>query len=243
MTCDILIRTCRRDLPWLDLCLAAVERFARGFGQVVVVLPRGQEPWLRRHRELPSWCRLELCPDYADDYLGQQVTKLHADAFTDAELVCHLDSDCVLRRVTTPDDLAPDGRPWIVARPYAELGRHWPWRACTEEFLGWPVDDDFMQRPPFVYPRSLYGQVRAHCAERHRHDIDTWVLGRPARGFSEFNAMGAFARARRPRDFRWLDAPGGDPPDQRCLWYWSRDGVTAQTRRDVAAVLVDDGPS
>ncbi|MEU1817001.1 hypothetical protein ABZ543_17660 [Streptomyces roseifaciens] len=53
------------------------------------------------------------CPDYAEDYLGQQVTKVLADRLTDADFIAHLDSDCVIRRVRDPpphEPGGPDGR-------------------------------------------------------------------------------------------------------------------------------------
>ncbi len=241
MRCDIFVRTCRRDLPWLQLCLAAVERHARGFRSVVVVLPRSHEPWVRRRAPLPSRVRVELCPDVADDYLGQQVTKLHADAYSDADLFYHLDSDCVLAHPTTPEDLAPGGRPRVVMRRYATLGRHWPWQRPTEEFLGWPVAYDYMQQPPFVYPRQLYAAVRAHSLAVHGQDIASYVLARPPRGFSEFNVLGAYGHARHPGAFTWIDADERDPGPAPCRWYWSWAGVDAEVRREVAALLA--GPA
>jgi len=35
------------------------------------------------------------CEEYEDDYIGQQITKLNADNFTDAPLIAHIDSDCI----------------------------------------------------------------------------------------------------------------------------------------------------
>lgn len=240
MTCDILIRTWRRDLAWLELCLAAVGGHARGFDSTVVVLPRSQEPWLRRAFPLPSWVRLELCPDYRDDYLGQQVSKLNADTYTSADLVCHLDSDCILSRLTTPDDLAPEGRPVVNMRHYNELDRHWPWRAPTEGFLGVPVEHDFMQQPPFVYPRPLYAQLRDFALATHGVALDAYVLNAGPRGFSEFNALGAYAFTYRRDDFTWVDAGTREP---HCQWFWTWAGVDAPTRAQVAALLPPAPPS
>jgi hypothetical protein len=243
MNCDILIRTWRKDLPWVELCLAAIERYARGFRSVVVVLPRSAEPWLRRYVRSSARVRVELCRDFPDDYLGQQVTKLFADTYSDADLVCHVDSDCILSRPTTPEDLAPHGRPRVVMRPYSLLGRHWPWRGPTEEFLRWPVEHDFMQQPPFVYPRSLYSEVRAHSEVVHRQDIETYVMSRPPRGFSEFNVLGAFGRVRHPDDFIWVDSSLEDPGRGCSRWYWSWAGLDRSTRKEIEALLAVGGQS
>jgi hypothetical protein len=237
MTCDILVRTCRKDLPWLELCLAAIDRYAQGFHSVIVVLPRSSEPWLKSRLGTLRRVRVEFCRDYADDYLGQQVTKLFADTYSDAELICHIDSDCILSRPTTPEHLAPDGRPRVVMRPYALLGRHWPWRQPTQAFIGSTVEYDFMQQPPFVYPRRLYSDVRNHAQVVHGQDLESYVTGGPPRGFSEFNVLGALAYARHWEEFMWVDNSIQDPGEPYCRWYWSWEGLDSSTRRDIEALI------
>ena len=161
MTCDIFIRSYWKDLDWLQLCLASIAKYCGGFRSVIVVLPRSTEGWLRRCA-LPGGVRIEFCRDYRDDYLGQQVTKLLADSFTDSDYICHVDSDCIFFRQTSPEDFIIDSKPRIFKRPCALLGQHQPWQRPVEKFLGWSVPDDFMQCPPFVFPRWLYQQVREH---------------------------------------------------------------------------------
>ncbi|MFJ9825133.1 hypothetical protein ACIRSU_12235 [Streptomyces sp. NPDC101160] len=191
--------------------------------------------------------RLTVCPDYRDDYLGQQVSKLHADEFTDADLICHVDSDVVFTRPVSPADLLDAGLPWIVRRAVSLLGRHRPWLAPTEEFLGRPVAYDFMQQPPFTYPRWLYPEVRALSLARHGIPLDRYVAGRPPRGFSEFNVLGAHAYAAHRAEFAWYDADAHTDtyPDtgtdaarvpRLCRWYWSRGGIDAALRRELEEI-------
>src|ERR1700694_677382 len=97
VSCALFIRAYWKDLDWLELCLASRTRYCSGFHDVVVTIPRGSEPWLRRAC-LPRVARIEFCRDYRDDYLGQQSTKLHADTFTDADFICHVDADCIFVR-------------------------------------------------------------------------------------------------------------------------------------------------
>lgn len=240
MTCDIFIRSYRKDLGWLELCLAAVAKFCRGFRAVVVVVPRASERWLRRLPPLAPNVRVEICPDYADDYLGQQLTKLQADHFTDADFVCHVDSDCIFTQPVSPDDLLDAGRPRIVMRSYASLDRHWPWQAPTEAFLGWKVTHDFMQRPPFVFPRWIYAEFRAHARSQHGMDLEQYILSRPPRAFSEFNALGAFAHARHTQSFSWELVGDERTADSTCRWYWSWGGLDDGTRTEIEALLQSD---
>jgi len=237
LTCDLFIRSYWKDLGWLQLCLAAIERYCGGFRSVIVVVPRSTGPWLRRLPALAAAARVELCCDYRDDYLGQQATKLMADTWTEADFICHLDSDCIFCRPTTPEDLIVAGRPRIFMSPCSRLGRHWPWRRPTEDFLGWPVSHSFMQRPPFTFPRWIYGELRAHAAAVHGVDLERYVTCQPPRGFSEFNVLGAFAHARHRDDFVWIEDGGADADPPPCRWYWSWGGLDGGTRREIEALL------
>jgi hypothetical protein len=205
---------------------------------VVVVSPRTGAPAVRR--ALPEWARLEICPNYRDDYLGQQVSKLYADELTDADLISHVDSDVVFVRPTIPNDLLDAGRPRIIRRDVGRLGRHRPWLASTERFLGLPVAYDFMQQPPFTYPRWLYPRVRAHCLTRHGMSLERYVTNRPPRGFSEFNVLGAYAEAYHPTAFAWREASMYQEPPF-CRWYWSREGLDVARRRELDGLLAGVG--
>jgi hypothetical protein len=235
--CDILIRSYWKDFAWLELCLQSIAQYARGFRSVIVVVPEASRPWLKRFHLAAPRLEVAFCANYRDDYLGQQVTKLLADTYTDAPFICHLDSDCILVRPVAPDELIEDGRPRVVMRPYEQLGRHWPWQRPTEEFLRTAVTHDFMQRPPFVYPRWIYPELRDFARAAHTLELERYILTCPTRGFSEFNVLGAFAKARHAADFVWIDARESDPGEPICRWYWSWGGVGPTVRREVKALL------
>jgi hypothetical protein len=237
VTCDIFIRSYAKDFEWLGYCLESIVRFWSGFRAVVVVVPESSRPLLRRLR-LPSGAAdLRFCPDYRDDYLGQQATKLSADAYTDADLICHVDSDCVFTRPTTTADFLVAGRPRIQIHPLSLLDRHYPWREPTRGFLGWEVDFDFMRHPPFVYPRWIYGELRSHSQRVHGIDLEAYVMSRPPRGFSEFNVLGAFAYQRHRDLFAWVDTSREPAVPPHCRWYWSWGGLDAVLRREIETLL------
>jgi hypothetical protein len=236
INCDLFIRGYWKDLGWLALCLASVRRYCHGFRDTVVVLPRSSDPWLRR-RGLPRVGRIEWCRDYRDDYLGQQATKLMADSFTDADFICHVDCDCIFIRPTSPENFIVGERPRVFKRPIELLGRERPWQAPTEKFLGWQVRDDFMYYPPFTFPRWLYALLREHTLTEHGMDLETYILAQPPRGFSEFNALGAFAWERCRDRFLWVEATVVPPRDAHCRWYWSWGGLDAKTRAEIEGFL------
>lgn len=181
--------------------------------------------------------RVVTCPDYRDDYLGQQVTKLHADLLSDADYICHVDSDCVFQRPTTPENLAGAGRPYVLMEPYARLDPHVPWRALTERFLGGKVTHEFMRRPPYTFPRWIYPELRDHCRALHGTTLEDYVLGRPPRGFSEFNALGAYAYRHHRDAFTWIDATHGSAPPEPCRVFWSRQDLDATVREEISRLL------
>jgi hypothetical protein len=223
MTCDIVIRTYWRDFDWLVFSLRSIERYCRGFRRVIVIVPGSSVPWLRRHPPLPPFVQLRTCTDFSDDYLGQQVTKLNVDRESDAEFICHVDADCVFTREACPADLIIDGRPRIYVRRVSDLPRHWPWTAPTADFLGEMPTHDFMQCPPFVYPAWLYSKLREWTQRAKGVSLDEWVLSRPPRGFSEFNALGAFAYSCFPDRFIWIRADDIGEEERACHWFWSRE--------------------
>jgi hypothetical protein len=223
----------------LRYCLASIERYCSGFRRVVVVIPEASTAkwhWLGLDAD-----RVRHCPLYRDDYLGQQVTKLHADQYTDADYICHVDSDCVFQRPTTPADLIDAGRPYVLMEPYARLDSHVPWRALTERFLGEKVSHEFMRRPPYTFPRWVYPALRRRCWARHGISLETYVLSQPPRGFSEFNALGAYAYRHHRDAFTWVDA--ADAPPQPCRVFWSRQSLDARVRQEIDRLLADDDRS
>lgn len=240
VSCDIVIRSYYRDFRWLRYCLASIDRYCHGFRNVVVVIPQtslAKWRWLGLRAD-----RVVCCPAYRDDYLGQQVTKLFADIYSDADYVCHVDSDCVFQRSTTPGDLADAGRPHVLMEPYARLDSHAPWQALTERFLGAEISYEFMRRPPYTYPRWLYPALRKWCQARHGVSLDEYVLSRPPRGFSEFNALGAYAYRHHRDSFAWLDVTDGAVPPGACRVFWSHRGLDAAVYQEICGLLnVADG--
>jgi len=238
MTADIFIRSYWKDLEWLQACVASIQKYCEGFRDVVVTLPHSSQAWLRRS-PLPAGIRVEFCDDYRDDYLGQQVTKLQADTFTDADYICHVDADCIFYRRTTPQDFILDGRPRILKQRRDLIPQEWPWRKPVEKFLGFQLLYDFMRQPPFVFPRWLYPEVREHCLSLHKLELAAYVVSQPARGFSEFNVLGALAWQRHHQSFVWIDAAGQPTVEPHCRWYWSWGGMDASIKAEIANILDD----
>jgi Family of unknown function (DUF6492) len=233
MHCDILIRSYYKDLGWLAYALRSIRRHCHGFSKVIVVVPQSS-------RERLDWLRLNgdvtiTCPNYRDDYLGQQVTKLMADTFSEADYICHIDSDCIFQRSTTPEDLLVGRRPAVLMAPYDSLDSHTPWKALTEQLLRREVPMEFMRTPPYTFPRWIYAAFRQHVSALHGTSLEKYVLRQPYRGFSEFNALGAYAYLYHHESFVWRDV--GHIHDSPCRVFWSWGGIDSATRREIEDLL------
>jgi hypothetical protein len=233
---DIFIRTYYKDLRWLAYCLRSIEKYAHGFRDVILVTPRSSAArltWSGLGRKVTT----HICEDFADDYLGQQVTKMLADHYSDADFVCHLDSDCILRRPVTPSDLISEGRAVISMAAYTALPHDEGWRRLSEGFLRRPVEFDFMRRPPFVYPRWLYAALRDHALRAHGTPLADHIVAQAPHGFSEFNAMGSLAYYQYFDQFRWRRLDCAERDESLCRWFWSWSGISPADEREIEAIL------
>jgi hypothetical protein len=196
-THGILIRTYDQDAPRLAYCLRSIEKFCKGFDQVVVVCPGASEPAIRPIVEGCSSVELRLCTNYENDYIGQQITKLRSHEFLETDFVFHIDSDCVFTQAFHPSDYVVDELPILYHREYDYFYRHGrrvPWQGVTSYFLRRQVDFEFMALFPLVYPRTIYGALERWFERVHGFPFEN-LIGHlnAAYEFSEFNLLGAFS--------------------------------------------------
>lgn len=253
MIADLFLRTYPGDFQWLKFLFRSLERHARGWRDLVLVLPYEGPPtgwnqlladlavdlgvsinaWADRLRAvdaLTGKIAVWSCQTYKDDYLGQCLTKLRAWEYTSADDVAYLDSDLVLVRPWTPTTLRHfDGRSIVEYREWADAGAALSaWHDVTKTLLrGQAPPFETMCRHPFQYPVQFVR--RAYEAMRH--------LAIEDRRISEFNYLGNYAILHE-RDSFYLRRPpqlhredGGAPdfsPDDLVYQFWSWGGITAE---------------
>lgn len=229
---DIVIRT--YVLPWLELSLLSIARHVEGYRTIVVVVPGSSVERLRGD-EMPASARaiLHQCPDYADDYAGEKVTKLSADALSDAELIVHLDSDCIFPApCSLPAPLTKDGLLVIRCRQRSRRSPADGWCRCIVDFRGEPLAFDALAPPLFNYVRGLYHSLRGHGVARHDMALEDWYPSRRPDTLSEFGLLEAHAWFHHRDDYRWVSAD--DVTGWRCHAYWSRSVSAANQRAELA---------
>jgi hypothetical protein len=201
----------------------------------MVIVPEGSGERLRLAGVTPA--RIRYCPRFPDDYLGQQVTKLYADTYTDADFIIHVDSDCIFRRTCSPSDLCKGGRPELLVTPCSQFPGRAPWQIATERFLRSKMSYDFMRRQPLMYPRWIYGELRQYARDLHKQELADYVMAQPPLGFSEFNALGAFAYSFYRSAFHWVET-GEIAFDERfCRIFWSREGLHEGHQCEIESIL------
>jgi hypothetical protein len=219
---DILIRSYYRDRAWLVLAVSSIGVFVRGYRRVIVVVPDASLARVDWRRE-PALRDVDLraCRDFPDDYVGQQITKLHADTYTDAEVILHLDSDNVF---VSPCDLSAalfeQGKLRIT---FAAAGRPAAdgWRRCASDFLRQDVPFDLTGPPPVAFRRSTYGALRRFCREAHGLPLHEYASRLRGDRLCEFAMLRGYALLHEPEEYRWADASIHDALPE-CRRFWSR---------------------
>lgn len=226
MTTSIFIRSYRGDRFWLDYCLRSLKKFAHGFKEIVVVLPKGDEP----HFDGTNFhgARVVWWDDLpGDGYLGQQHCKMYADTIVDSDYVFFVDSDCFAEGEVHPDMYRSGVKPIQLLRYWEGIGDAAIWEPITEKAMGFAPRFEHMAFVPLMYWRNTLTECRKYMEGVHDKTLGQYIQSVPARSFSEFNALGAFAHAFQPHLYDWrLADPATDGVSRIVKQYWSWGGFT-----------------
>jgi len=225
MIVDILYKTYRADIPWLNESLKTLRRYWSGHRRVVVVCPPEEVESVRR--VAGDTHIVPVDEQGIRGYIFQQAVKLNAHHYTDADYVVYGDCDCMWIRPVSPETyIRKDGLPEMLFTPYEAVPEAIQWKRPTETALQHEVFAEFMRRHPLVYHK------------RTLHKMDKWFLekyGMPASqlmlrhgqdwGLSEFNLMGAWAWYHAHEDFHWINTTTDSWSPDTVKQYWSYGGV------------------
>jgi hypothetical protein len=243
-TIDILIRSYHRDVDWLVLAVASIRLFVSGYRDLIVVLPEMSVDRI-------NWPAVPIlqdvvvlhCHNYANDYVGQQITKLHADTYTDADVILHLDSDQVfVAPCDLHDQLFAAGR----LRMECDSSERRPlvdgWRRCPAVFLRRAVPLDVTASPPVAFPHHLYAEVRRFCERTHGLPIQDYASTLRSDRFSEFAVLRGYALLNEPGRYAWVDTSTHSFMAE-CRTFWSRAQTPGSVRRELPETLWSMLPS
>lgn len=240
MRTDILIVSYLKDLPYLELNLRTIAKFCSGFGEVVLLIPQDEEGGFQGVFKLLPSVKVKTYDRNVPRshwHLKHQAEKCHSEHWCpDADFVLHTDSDCLFIEPVTPEDYLSEGKPVMLYESYSRMPGV-PWKSITEYALRRPVEFEFMRRHPQVNPLGVYPALRQHVEKVHRRDFDEFVMSRRPDfpwGFSEHNALGAFAYY--DSDFHdqyhWHNVATDGVPREKLIQFWS--GTDINTPQEIS---------
>ena len=219
-TIDILYVTYRHDLEWFQWSLHTVEKNLTGYRKIVAVAPE-QDRDVFEQIEGVEW---HFIPDWPGrGYFWQQWVKIQAWKYTDAELICHIDSDVMVLKPLAIEELMSGGKPCWMWQSYSQLPLEVPWQSITQLLIGTPVHKEYMRAFPFLIDRATHQCTETFLVDRFGCSLENLIWN--AAGFSEFNIMGAVAEACHRDRYEWFDTGTGVWPEgfRSVRQHWSHD--------------------
>ena len=206
MKVEIIYVTFRRDYDFLHYSMRSFRKYCKGFSGVKIVVPtQDVELFLEFERRYST----PECPVLVKNFLEYPgkgfvhhlAMQCCADVFCPkADLILHMDPDCLWSKPSTPNDYIVDGKPVLVIEPYSVIKEYFPgrynWKAVTEMALGYETPYETMCRHPAIHWPITYRLTRKRVEEVHMTPFIDFVLKQQnsfPQGFGEFNTLGAVA--------------------------------------------------
>ena len=241
---EIQICSFAKDFEWCKYALRSIAKYAKGFGGVTLVVPEAdlglfQGAWegvqppcpVRYVSYVPRPDKLKL------HYLIQQCS---ADKMCpSADLILHMDSDCVFTEPVTPEDYMVNGRPVLLRERWERIHMYCParckWKPLVEKALRFKTEYETMVRHPSVHWKWLYPNVRGHIAKWHGSFVGyVFAQSETPLGFTEYPTLGAYALKFHADSYHWVDAKSPHGSYDMCKapgvkekmkQFWSHAGV------------------
>jgi hypothetical protein len=184
-TVDIFYKSYAKDYWLLYLSLKTITKNVTGYNNVVLLIPE-QDKEIFDTSDLPPRTLVHYVKDEGAGWLRQQYFKMTAYKYCFAEFILFSDSDCLWDHPIDLQDYIADGKPEILYTSWDKVGQAICWRYPTEKFMKGPVEWEMMRRNNQIH----YRQTLLDIAE-YAPDLEQQIMN--SDGFSEFNAMAAYA--------------------------------------------------
>ena len=194
MKCDIFIRSYNKDCEWLKYCVKSIEKYAKGFNNVIITYPDGHD--CCNHSFAKNFPIKEIC---SNGYIDQQLTKLSAHKYCNDDVthILYVDSDACFTETVSPDLFMKNGLPIIYMTPYSSFISDYElpalkWKFITENIIGVNVEYEFMRRSPFLYLKRTLIDFQNWFTNKYNTSIENYVVSMIQPQLSEYNALGAY---------------------------------------------------
>lgn len=209
---DIFYKSYAKDFKLLQYSLMSLSKYVSGYRNVVVLIPEN-EKHLFDTTNLFDNIIIHYISEYGNLYLFQQVCKLNAYLYSDAECFLFADSDCIFNKPTNLQEFIKD-KPEILYTDYLKVGDAQCWRQPTEDFMHMPVRYEFMRRLPLTYHRSTLENIA-----KENPNLEHTIMN--SQRFSEFNVIGAYAFEYEKEKYSFVNTDNWEYTDPISTQLWS----------------------
>ncbi len=231
---DILIVNYARDFPYLEWCLRSIQKFARGFHRLLIIVPDRDLTLLKEvlHRvplfgfsdknEPIKFLEIQGIDEWPDKgMLHHMSVIMHADIYSDSDFICHIDSDTIFTAPVTPDTFIKNGKPILQYERFESIGQRHPgvveWQKVTQNCLPFAIHYETMRQHGETYSRATYAEARKLMQQKTGQSVDDYIRsGRNAfpQEFCEFVTLGNVAIHCFPDKYHLVDNALKENPDK-----------------------------
>lgn len=191
---DIFIRSYPKDFEILKYCLISIRKNIKDYNDIFICVRNKDYEALKREINTEG-CIVVQDHDYPDDidYLGQQLSKINADIWSNADYILFMDSDCICYNTTYLKDSFFSNEKLIILKDYwKDVGQATCWKKCLND-LKILTEFEFMRRLPQIYPRNVLPKIRQLITNKTSKDfINGSIQIYKKSMFSEFNIIGSY---------------------------------------------------
>lgn len=219
-----------KDLEWFKVSAKSYARNARGFDAAKVVVPNPDVEAFKRAAE-PNGimvCGFDQHP--TKGMLHHELMECYGDEhFPRADVIFHVDSDCIFAFPFKPLDYLPDGKVLIRFwdwddRPTNDAQQ---WKAVAEKTLGFTVPRATMCGWPLAHVREVYRKTREAVEQNNRCSFEEYVFRQRnefPQTFCEYETLGAIAHKFFQDRYSWRDIMRQGHPPVQVVSSWSHGG-------------------
>lgn len=234
MKTAIFIVSCGKHFSYLRYCLMAIDRFAKGFEPVVLMIPRTD--WDRFQQESilgSSSARVLLFDEWPQKgMLHHQCLEMRAYQYCeDAQAIVHVDSDMVFIEPVSPADFVQDEKPYICYNDFASISPSdiniWHWKVDVEAAIGGLCHYDTMRVPPWVHLSVVHRRACAIIEYRHSMSLEEYFQNQCnefPQTVAEYPTLGCVAWNEFRSGYQWVRQ--GEPyPRQKLRHFWGHGPI------------------
>jgi hypothetical protein len=239
---DIFIKTYEKDFKWLQFCLESINKFVYNINNIIIAIPQydydkfNEILNIKHLHNISNNIKYIVTNDYGDTYLYQQYIKMTSYQYSDADLIMFVDSDVIFKEETNIYDLFIENKPIIYYTPYQHVGIAICWKQPTSQFIGEEQHYEFMRRNCLIYFRDTISTIHIQYP-----NLEEIIMGSGSSiGFSEFNAIGAWAFKNEKDRYHFINSREVPPKPQTYIQFWSQTNINDQDLKEINRILYDN---